>query len=112
MTLNRSELWLADLGPPLGDEQGGRRPVLVISGEGHNSSGLGVIVVVPLTTRRRGWNTHVEVATGGTGLDRISWAKCEDIRSVSDQRMIRRLGSAPETVLAEVERVLRHLLEF
>ena len=84
----------------------------MISGEGHNSSGLGVVVVVPLTTTRRGWNTHVEISPDGTGLDGISWVKCEDIRSVSERRLLRRLGSAPKTVVAEVERVLRHLLEF
>lgn len=104
------DLWLVDLGDPVGHEQSGRRPVLVVSVDQLNHGPGGVTVVVPLTTRNRQLPNHVEVEAEGTGLDRISWARCEDVRSISNERLLHRLGSVPELTMLSVIRVLRYLL--
>lgn len=46
-----------------------------------------------------------------TGLDEVSYAKCEDIKSVSEHRLIARLGVAPLDAMYEISRVLRYLLD-
>ena len=111
MTPRRGEVWLVDFGEPIGREQSGRRPAVVISADALNEGPAGVIVVVPCTTTRRGLPSHVEIDSGDSGLDVVSYAKCEDLKSVSEQRLITRLGQVGPRVIFEISRVLRFLLE-
>ena len=110
MTPARGELWLADLGTAVGHEPEGRRPSLVVSNDGLNAGPAGLVMVVPLTTRERRLPNHVAIEPGATGLHRVSYAKCEDLRSVSQERLVHRIGAAPEGVMAQVSEILRHLL--
>lgn len=111
MRPRRGEIWLVDFGEPVGREQAGRRPAVVVSADPLNQGLAGVVVVVPLTTAHRGLPSHVEVEPGETGLDQISYAKCEDFKSISDQRLVGRLGVAPPEPLFAIGRVLRYLLD-
>ena len=72
----------------------GRRPAVVVSADRLNESPAGVVIVVPCTTTPRGLPSHVELDPDSAGLDDVSYAKCEDVKSVSDQRLIVRLGVA------------------
>ena len=54
---------------------------------------------------------NVPVKPPEGGLDRASYIKCEDIRSVSKDRLIKRLGVVSPPTVAEVEDRLRILLE-
>ena len=45
------------------------------------------------------------------GLDYISFAKCEDVKSVSEERLVARLGVTPLDAMFEIARSLRYLLE-
>ncbi len=107
----RSELWLVDLGEPAGHEQGWTRPALVVSSDGWNRH-AGTAVVLPLTRTRHGFPTRVEIeSTPETGLDETSYARCEDVRSVSAARLVHRIGVVEPVVMAHVARVLRIFLE-
>jgi mRNA interferase MazF len=108
---HRGEVWLVDFGEPIGREQSGRRPAVVVSADRLNESRAGVVIVVPITTALRGLRSHVEIEQGGSGLDEISYAKCEDVKSISEQRLIARLGSVDEVVAFEIGRTLRFLLD-
>jgi mRNA interferase MazF len=69
-------------------------------------------MVVPLTTRARGLPTHVEVRPPEGGLHQTSWARCEDLRSVSIERLMTGpLGTVPAEVLGGIEERLRLLLQ-
>ncbi len=83
----------------------------MVSADPLNESRAGIVVVVPTTKSRRGLPSHVEIEPGTSGLDDLSYAKCEDIKSVSDQRLIARLGSAPDTVTFAIGRASRFLLD-
>ena len=68
--------------------------------------------VVPLTTRARGIPTHVEVRPPDGGLHETSWARCEDLRSVSIERLMTGpLGKVPTEVLDAIGERLRLLLQ-
>ena len=110
-----SEAGRVDIGPPK------RRAVLgalllargrVVSADRLNESRAGVIMVVPCTTTRRGLPSHVEIEPDRSGLDAISYAKCEDVKSVSDHRLINRLGVADDEALFAIAKGLCFLLDF
>jgi mRNA interferase MazF len=106
----RGEVWLLDFGEPVGHEQAGRRPAVVVSDDELNRGPAGLVIVVPVTTSRRSLPSHVELDDARTGLDHVSYAKCEDIKSVSDRRLIAQLGDAPLDAMFEIERIMRFLL--
>ena len=90
--MRTGEVWLVDFGNTVGKEQGGLHPAVVVSADPLNKSRAGEVVVVPVTTSRRALPSHVEIDTGASGLDAVSYAKCEDVKSVSEDRFIARLG--------------------
>jgi mRNA interferase MazF len=110
--IRRGEVWLADLEPTRGREQAGERPVLVVSTDSFNQGGAQLVIVVPFTTRRRGLGVHVEVRPPAGGLREVSFAMCEQVRSLAVDRLASSpLGSVPAPVLRAVEDRLRLLLE-
>jgi mRNA interferase MazF len=113
VTARRGDIWLVDFGGPVGREQAGRRPAVVVSADPLNDSRAGVMIVVPCTTRRRELPSHVELDPKECGLDdEISYAKCEDVKSVSENRLVARLGAANDEALFAITRALRFLLDF
>jgi mRNA interferase MazF len=105
-------VWPADLGQTRGREQAGERPVLIVSADPINQGPADLVVAVPFTTRRRAIPTHVEVRPPHGGLRDVSFAMCEQVRSLSAERLgARPFGSVPSAVLRSVEDRLRLLLE-
>lgn len=97
---------MVDLEPVVGHEQGGRRPFLVISVNQMNGSRAGMVIGVPLTTRDKGNELHVRLGPPEGGLDRVSFAMPEKVRSISTERLQRRLGhTSAETAEAVAKRV-------
>lgn len=100
-----------DFGSPVGHEQGFRRLAVVVSADRLNSSRAGLVIVVPVTRSRRGLPSHVEVPAGASGLRETSYAKAEDVKSVSVERMVHRIGRADPDATQRLGVVLRMLLD-
>ncbi|MEN2996928.1 MAG: type II toxin-antitoxin system PemK/MazF family toxin [Acetomicrobium sp.] len=107
---SRGEIWLVDLNPVCGHEQPGRRPALVVSVDGFNHGPAGLVIVIPITTKDKSIPLHVGVFPPEGGLNEQSFIKCEDVRSVAKERLVRCLGRVEEGTLAKVEDRLRILL--
>jgi mRNA interferase MazF len=110
VTARRVDVWLVDFGESIGREQSGRRPAVVVSADRLNESRAGVVIVVPTTTTPRGLPSHVEIDRSISGLDEIGYAKCEDVESISEQRLIAQLGTVSDVVIFEIAIALRFLL--
>ncbi|MFI7440181.1 type II toxin-antitoxin system PemK/MazF family toxin [Nonomuraea indica] len=110
MKATRGDIWFADLGDPTGREQGFPRPVLVLSNDRLNRSKLGLVLAIPLTTRERGYLTHIRVSANGTGLAKTSWAMVEQIRALSPERFEFYVGHAPDETVDEAIGVLRQMI--
>lgn len=99
--MTSGDVLLCDLNPAAGREQGGVRPVVVVS---HHRYAVipGLFLAVPLTSRNRGLDHHIGVpADDRTGLKQASYAMTEQIRVMSSQRAGRQLGKvSPETLTA------------
>jgi mRNA interferase MazF len=110
MEASRGEIRGVDLNPVKGHEQGGQRPALIISVDGLNHGPAELVILIPLTTRDKGIPHHIEVLPPEGGLTQRSFIKCEDIRSVSKQRLAQRLGRISDETLQRVEEALSMLL--
>ena len=86
------QIWWAYLGEGVGREQGGRRPVVVVSAHDYNDSVDALAIVMPLTKVRRGWPNHVK-AQGDLGIRVESWIMTEQVRAVSRDRLKKHSGS-------------------
>lgn len=87
MEIKRGQIWYADLSPIVGSEQGGARPVVVISNDIGNSKSP-VIIVAPLTTKvsKKKLPTQV-ILENECGLIYDSMVMCEQIRVIDKQRL-------------------------
>ncbi|WOB43436.1 type II toxin-antitoxin system PemK/MazF family toxin [Thermoleptolyngbya oregonensis NK1-22] len=108
--LARGEIWLANLNPVKGHEQAGKRPCLIISVDLFNQGASGLVVILPITSRDKGIPFHVELTPPEGGLRVRSFIKCEDIRSISVDRLEERWGMVLPETLAAVEDRLRILM--
>lgn len=68
------------------------------------------MVVVPITTKYKGIPLHVKIEPPEGGLKDTSFIKCEDIRSISKERLMTQLGTISPKTMASVEDRIRILL--
>ena len=103
----RGEVRWADLDQTRGHEQSGRRPVLILSADVFNERS-GTVIAVALTRQpQRAW-FPLTLELGPAQLPKPSWIKISQIRTLSVERIGRKLGTvSPE----EVARVIEGLSE-
>ncbi|HEY2861580.1 MAG TPA: type II toxin-antitoxin system PemK/MazF family toxin [Terracidiphilus sp.] len=99
--LLRGEIRWADLNPVRGREQAGLRPVLILSQDIFNERS-GTVIAVALTSQpqRAGFPLTVELSQ--PSLPKRSWVKVSQIRTLSSERIGKRLGRAAPEELAQV----------
>ena len=108
--MNSGDVVLCDLNPVSGREQGGIRPVVVVSHQRYEVI-PGLFLAVPLTSKDRHLEHHIDIpANDRIGLNRPSYAMTEQIRAVSDQRAGRRLGAVNDETMAAISRYLHLFL--
>jgi mRNA interferase MazF len=100
------EVWLVDFEPRVGREQGGVRPALVISNDAFNAIRNDLHIVVPITSRNRGLAYHVSLEPPEGGLTKSSVAMCEQERSQSIIRFLKRRGVVSTDTLKRVQEVV------
>lgn len=108
----QGELWIVDLGDPVGHEQGFRRPGLIVSVDEANRRNL--VVVCPLTrtgTSRAGTRipSRIEVETVDSGLRETSYVQTDQPRAVSRDRLVGRSGRVDPHTQLQVFRALARL---
>src|SRR5512139_3603722 len=97
----RGEIRWADLNPTRGHEQAGQRPVLVLSHDVFNErSGTVIAVAVTSQEPRAGFPLTVELQSARP--PKRSWAKVSQIRTLSTERLGKRLGRVSPEELARV----------
>jgi mRNA interferase MazF len=107
----RGEVYQVDLGSPIGHEPAFLRPAVVVSADILNNGPGGLVVVVPVTSTNYGLRSHVEIAAGISGLEHASYARCDQLRAISTQRIRARRGDVAPEELRSIDRALRFLLD-
>ncbi len=104
--IKRGEMYLVDLDPVVGSEQGGTRPVLIIQndvGNKHSSTVISAAITAKITKGHL--PTHVEISKGDEngGLFMDSVVLLEQIRTLDKDRLISRIGSLPNKTMDRVD---------
>lgn len=101
-----------DLGTPSGSEAGLRRPAVVITAERILRGGPNVVQVVPLTRTIRESGSEVLITPDEhNGLDAVSSAQCQHIRSVATTRVSGRIGNVGQVVLGQLRSTVAIIID-
>lgn len=106
-TIKRGDIYYAELNPVIGSEQGGTRPVLIISNNMGNRHSPTVIIaaITGKTQTKAKLPTHTEVKNF-EGLDRDSIVLLEQIRTIDKKRLKQHMGVMPDEAMARVDKAL------
>jgi mRNA interferase MazF len=107
--LRQGSVAWAWLEPTVGREQTGRRPVVVVSSDGYIDVVTTLLVVVPISSRDRGWPNHVRLS----GVPQLSdgFVTTEQPRTISRERLGDPIGQVDESCLAEIKQWLADFLD-
>ena len=107
MIIKRGELYLADLSPVVGSEQGGVRPVLVIQNDIGNKYSP-TIIVSAITSRlyKAKLPTHIALDAENYGLNKDSIILLEQIRTIDKLRLKEKIGELSSLTMKEVDKAL------
>lgn len=105
--ISRGEIYVADLNPYQGSEQGGIRPVVILQNDAGNyfSSTTIVASLTPHVAKKENLPTHVFI-NSREDLEDDSIIMCEQIRTIDKSRLIRCLGRLDEYEMEKVEEAL------
>jgi mRNA interferase MazF len=109
----RGEIWLLDWSPSRGSEQAGFRPALVVQTNSANGNpAYPNTIVLALSTKGKPVPFHVAVSPNPqNGLTEASFIKCEQVLTVSKDRLLRKLGEVDQHCTYAIDRALRLVLE-
>ena len=111
--MKQSEIWLVDLDPTKGSEIQKKRPAIIV-----NDNRLGKLplkVIVPITD----WKEHYQIApwmvkiesNNTNGLSKDSAADCFQVRSLSQERLIKKLGNIDVSTLNDIKEALKKVFD-
>jgi len=105
----RGEIRWADLNPTRGREQAGQRPVLILSQDVFNERS-GTVIAMALTSQpqRAGFPLTLELES--EDLPKRSWVKISQIRTLSVERIGKRLGRASAEEMGQVIQGLNEIV--
>jgi mRNA interferase MazF len=105
----RGEIRWADLNPVRGHEQGGERPVLVLSHNVFNERS-GTVITLALSSQepRAGFPLTMEIRAAG--LPKRSWVKIGQVRTLSTERVGRRVTRASDEDLVRIVEGLNEII--
>ena len=108
--MRRGDVYLVSLDPVVGSEVGKTRPAVIVQNDLANRSSP-TATVIPITSREdRVYPFQVRLSAGEGGLEKGGKVLCEQIRTISRQRLGRRVGHLPEDRLRKIREALdRHL---
>lgn len=110
--MKRGEVYLADLSPVQGSEQGGKRPVVIIQNNvGNRHSPTVIVAAITGKINKAKIPTHVEISKEAYKLDMDSVILLEQIRTVDKIRLQEKLTYLDEDKMREVNDALKVSLE-
>ncbi len=107
--IKRGQIYLADLNPVMGSEQGGVRPVVIIQNNVGNRFSPTVIVAAITARMKKNMPTHAPLKS--TGLPKDSIALLEQIRTIDKCRLIEYVGEVSRPEMNGIVEALRKSID-
>jgi mRNA interferase MazF len=110
--LLRGQLYWVEWEPGRGSEQQGRRPALIVQTDaGNRSQRYTNTIVVAVSTAAHNVPTHVTVEpSSANGLRRRSYVLCEQLMTLSKERLGDLIGELDAATMEHVDRALKRVL--
>lgn len=105
----RGDIYWADLNPIVGSEQGGLRPVLILSHNVFNEKS-GTVIAVALTSQSQRAGYPLTMELNNKKLPKKSWIKISQIRTLSIKRIQDRISKVSDEELAAVIEGLNEII--
>ena len=106
-TIRRGDIYYAELTPVIGSEQGGTRPVLIISNNiGNRHSPTVIIAAITSRVQTKSKLPMHTAVNDFEGLDKDSVVLLEQIRTVDKKRLKQYMGMMPAETMARVDKAL------
>ena len=110
--MKQKEIYLADLNPIKGSEQRGIRPIVVISGDSMNDN-LEIAIACPLSSVIKSYAGTVHIAKDNiNNLETDSEVITFQIRTISKERLIQKIGKISNEQLKEIKIKLNEVLSY
>jgi len=104
--MQRGEIYSLDFGIPRGSVQGGVRPALVIQNDVGNRTSSTTIVAAITSKHKKSYAFHVEISTDESGLPEDSTILLEQIQTLPQNRLVKKIGGIDKHKMVEVDRAL------
>ena len=109
----RGEIYMADLSPVVGSEQGGVRPVLIIQNDiGNKFSPTVIVSAITSQLTKAKLPTHIDLPAGEFNLPKDSVALLEQIRTLDKRRLKTKLSTLHSVKMKEIDRAILISLGF
>lgn len=107
MEIKRGEIYMADLSPVYGSEQGGIRPVLIVQNDiGNKYSPTVIVVAITSKLHKAKLPTHIELAESTANLEKDSILLCEQIRTLDKLRLKEKIGFLNNVLMKKVDKAI------
>ncbi len=108
MKINRGDIFLVNLDPVVGSEQGNIRPAVIIQNESGNQFSP-TTIIAPITSKiySKEFPTNVEITKEESGLKVDSTILANQIRTIGKKRIKRKLASLSQEVMEKLDLALR-----
>ncbi|MFY9908370.1 MAG: type II toxin-antitoxin system PemK/MazF family toxin [Candidatus Sulfotelmatobacter sp.] len=109
----RGDVFTVSLEPVQGSEQGGTRPVVVVSRDALNKFSPVVVIcsITDAANKTKVYPSHVRVAAGSGGLKLESIVVCEQVRAINKTRLRDALGKFDKAVMTRIDAALKITLD-
>ncbi len=105
----RGDVIWADLNPVKGHEQAGQRPVLILSPEVFNERS-GTVIAMALTSQPQRASFPLTMEIASVALPKATWVKISQIRTLSVERLGRRMGHVSDEEMAQIVEGLNEII--
>jgi mRNA interferase MazF len=112
-SVRRGEIWWASLPSPTGSGPGFRRPVLVVSADSYNRSGIRTVIAAVVTSNLQLAEApgNVRVGKRESGLPKPSVVNVSQILTLDKSRLEEKVKAIPRSVLRDVDSGLLRVLQ-
>ena len=105
MEIYQYHIYLVNLDPTIGHEIKKTRPCLVISPDEMNDN-IQTVIIAPMTTKSHRYPTRVPV----TAQNKKGWIVLDQIRTIDNQRLIKKIGKINSETIKEVKSIIKEML--